>query len=576
MGLIRFNKKATRVLSPELRRKITFFSSVGLGCLVALTFTWQELRRGGDVDSLARRLNSTAAVTVEVDSVSLYPPDLLLNEPYFEEPTGKKFLALLHVVGMVYMLLGLNTVCDCYFAGSIDNLCDAWEMTPDVAGATFMAAGGSAPELFTSLIGATIAKNDVGFGTIVGSAVFNVLFVIGLCGYVAKGNIDLTWWPLFRDCTYYIISLGVLAVFTYNQYIVVYEAVILFLMYLGYVSIMFVNQRMNLLAYQMTGTPLSKELQEYADSRHKSSAKVEPETMGVADDGKPPEPMKDNLVTPDKLLKSSIDDEKTDAGTGPSANEQGDQVIEISKEDDKTDDEKADGEKDKKEGKEGEGDDDDEDDDDGPDDFMEKPEGTLNMIMWVISLPVYVPLYLTMPWPSKGSKLWPLCFSLSLVWIAGFSFLLVWWTETVGAVIGVPTIIMGLTVLAAGTSIPDAVSSMAVARKGQADMAVSSSIGSNIFDILVGLPVPWMIQSAIKAGDPTFEGVFIKSPYLMFYVLLLLFVVFMVIVSIKLTGWKLTKGLGACMAVLYFIFIICAIVVDVTQPTALMTNPPTE
>lgn len=42
------------------------------------------------------------------------------------------------------------------------------------------------------------AQNDVGFGTIVGSAVFNVLFVIGLCGYVAKGNIDLTWWPLFR------------------------------------------------------------------------------------------------------------------------------------------------------------------------------------------------------------------------------------------------------------------------------------------------------------------------------------------------------------------------------------------
>ncbi len=38
------------------------------------------------------------------------------------------------------------------------------EISPDVAGATFMAAGGSAPELFTSIIGVFIAMNDVGIG----------------------------------------------------------------------------------------------------------------------------------------------------------------------------------------------------------------------------------------------------------------------------------------------------------------------------------------------------------------------------------------------------------------------------
>merc|ERR1719199_1931866 len=87
-----------------------------------------------------------------------------------------------------------------------------WDIKPDVAGATFMAAGGSAPELFTSLIGAVMSESDVGFSTIVGSAVFNVLFVIGLCGFAAKVPIKLTWWPLFRDCTYYIIGLSVLAI----------------------------------------------------------------------------------------------------------------------------------------------------------------------------------------------------------------------------------------------------------------------------------------------------------------------------------------------------------------------------
>ncbi len=46
--------------------------------------------------------------------------------------------------------------------------------------------------------------------------------------------------------------------------------------------------------------------------------------------------------------------------------------------------------------------------------------------------------------------------------------------------------VTGTTLLAAGTSVPDLISSVIVARKGYGDMAVSSSIGSNIFDITVG------------------------------------------------------------------------------------------
>jgi Ca2+/Na+ antiporter len=85
-------------------------------------------------------------------------------------------------------------------------------MTPDVSGATLMAMGGSAPEFFTALIGA-FKESDVGFGTIVGSAVFNVLFVIGACIVCAKETLVLTWYPLTRDCIWYTVSLIVLSVF---------------------------------------------------------------------------------------------------------------------------------------------------------------------------------------------------------------------------------------------------------------------------------------------------------------------------------------------------------------------------
>ena len=89
---------------------------------------------------------------------------------------------------------------------------ERFNISPDVAGATLMAAGGSAPELFTSLIG-TFSDSEVGFGTIVGSAVFNVLFVIGCCAIFSKETLELTWWPLFRDVVCYSIALLMLALF---------------------------------------------------------------------------------------------------------------------------------------------------------------------------------------------------------------------------------------------------------------------------------------------------------------------------------------------------------------------------
>jgi AGAP008342-PA (fragment) len=63
---------------------------------------------------------------------------------------------------------------------------------------------------------------------------------------------------------------------------------------------------------------------------------------------------------------------------------------------------------------------------------------------------------------------------------------MVWWATLIGETFSIPSEVMGLTFLAAGTSIPDLVTSVLVARKGLGDMAVSSSVGSNIFDVTVG------------------------------------------------------------------------------------------
>merc|ERR1711879_456971 len=122
-----------------------------------------------------------------------------------------------------------------------------------------------------------------------------------------------------------------------------------------------------------------------------------------------------------------------------------------------------------------------------------------------------------------------------------------------------------LTLLASGTSIPDLVSSMAVARAGEGDMAVSSSIGSNIFDILVGLPIPWILKIGIvemaAKGNLHFR-VNILSEYIVLYVLILIAMVFCVVVCIHTLGWVLNRALGIFMAVLYCVFLIIVLSVE--------------
>ena len=135
-----------------------------------------------------------------------------------------------------------------------------------------------------------------------------------------------------------------------------------------------------------------------------------------------------------------------------------------------------------------------------------KDGGVRDWVWYIICLPLVFFLTFTIPDVQKpGMGKWCIVsFCLSIAWIGAFSYFMVDWAEIVGNTIGIPAELMGLTVLAAGTSVPDLLSSVIVARRGQGDMAVSSSVGSNIFDILVGLPVPWILYSAVNDGGSIF------------------------------------------------------------------------
>ena len=48
---------------------------------------------------------------------------------------------------------------------------------------------------------------------------------------------------------------------------------------------------------------------------------------------------------------------------------------------------------------------------------------------------------------------------------------------------------------------PDALSSIIVAKEGKGDMAVCNALGSNIFNILLGLGLPWWVKIS-QTGEP--------------------------------------------------------------------------
>ena len=81
-------------------------------------------------------------------------------------------------------------------------------------------------------------------------------------------------------------------------------------------------------------------------------------------------------------------------------------------------------------------------------------------------------------------------------------------------------------------------------------MAVSSSIGSNIFDVAVGLPLPWFIVTLAKNIDIDISGNVPLS------IGILLLMVFLVISSIAGSMWNMSKKLGGFMFVLYVAFLI--------------------
>ncbi|WP_283787674.1 calcium/sodium antiporter [Bermanella sp. WJH001] len=75
--------------------------------------------------------------------------------------------------------------------------------------------------------------------------------------------------------------------------------------------------------------------------------------------------------------------------------------------------------------------------------------------------------------------------------------LLVWGAVDVARYFGISELIIGLTIVAIGTSLPELAASVASALKGHHDIAIGNVVGSNIFNLLAVMPIPGLVASTV-------------------------------------------------------------------------------
>ncbi len=357
------------------------------------------------------------------------------------------FLALFYIISLLFLFYILAKICDEYFVKSLDMISNKFKLPEDVAGATFMAIGTSAPEFFTSVIALTkVGSENIGAGTIVGSAIFNILVIVG--GAAIVSTAFLSWRPVLRDMLFYSIAIVIL-LFTFRDGVINMAEAFSYLVAYGFYIFILVNWKNWF-------------------------------------------PEKKKFRQPEEIVKSMKEEDK----------------------------------------------------------YLSKNKNFFSKILLAIDelLSIFFPDL------NKKPNLYWVTFIISILFIIAASYGLVEAGIGLAKILGIPEVIIALTILAGGTSVPDLISSLIVAKKGRGDMAVSNAVGSNSFDIMIGLGLPWFVF-ILLTGKP----ITVATENLTSSIILLFFTVISILFVLSVQRFKLGRKSGYFLIVLYVCYLLFAI-----------------
>ncbi|KAH8246083.1 hypothetical protein KR026_006242, partial [Drosophila bipectinata] len=449
---------------------------------------------------------------------------------------------VLHVFAAVYFFILLAIICNDYFLPTVECICEDLHLSKDVAAATFMATATSMPEFFTNTISTLILDSDMGLGTIIGSLMFNTLGVAGLAALAIDKPVQLDWWPIARDCFIYIFNTIILLVLAWGGSISFTESCIMMGFLVLYYLITFNNNK------------FMPAIRVFIEDRMNCCFSTRYGEFWVfffflgsllniflifLDLTEPPEnsakaqlPLKKDPLSGDGLFVVNLPENTSSMSSTANLTHP----------------------------KHWNGEDDDEDD--MPKSIYAYPHdaSTLMKFWWIFVFPIKFALSWLIPHPMKYRRLYPLSFIMCILCIGANAYLIVWMLTAFGVAIHVPTIVMGLTFLAAGSTMPEAVSSLISLRNGENGIGVSNSLGANSLAILLSLGVPWFIKNCIHygSGEPQQVG----TQGIEYNILILIISTIALFIILSFSGYRLTKRVGVALFTVYAVFIVLQILIE--------------
>ncbi|XP_032906273.1 sodium/potassium/calcium exchanger 5 [Amblyraja radiata] len=496
---------AGSILEHKRRRRKVVFPAAGL-CLL-LYATTHLVHKVASTTRLGSALRTRRAAVTDNSTNCVKSASSEFPGGLFTLDERREGGVIIHFLVILYMLLAIDMVCEEYFLPSLEVISERLGLSQDVAGATFMAAGSSAPELVTSFLGVFVTKGDIGISTIVGSAVFNLLGICAACGLLTTMVCRLTCWPLLRDCTAYAISVAALIAIIFDNKIYWYESASLLLIYIAYIVVLYFDSNLN----------------EYITKKFSPCCTCLTQAM---EEGNEHDALIDWQGGNGPLIYRRS---RSDSGIFHDDSDYSQHSLSLHGLSEITED---------------------------PASVFAMPESDVKRVVWVLSLPITTLLFITTPDCRRPQwrKWFLLTFFMCAAWISGFTYVLVWMVTIVGETLDIPETVMGLTLLAAGTSIPDAVASVLVTREGKGNMAMSNIVGSNVFDLLC-LGAPWFIKTVFVDLSP----VEVNSSGMTYTTASLLLSIIFIFAAIHINGWKLDKKLGVTCLIAYLVFLVISV-----------------
>eukprot|EP01063_Lacrimia_lanifica_P002164 TRINITY_DN1111_c0_g1_i1.p1 TRINITY_DN1111_c0_g1~~TRINITY_DN1111_c0_g1_i1.p1 ORF type:complete len:599 (+),score=256.95 TRINITY_DN1111_c0_g1_i1:94-1890(+) len=566
---------------------VWWFGLFAVVCAVAMMRDAVWGRPGMEaVDEVGEVASDVAARKLLSGGIGDFNP--IHTETGYKGPLGAIGI-IVWIPATVWIFSGVAIAADEYFQPALEGISDALDLSADVRGATFLAAASSAPEFFTSFADTFLVSEaggeGFGVGTIVGSAVFNVLIIVALSTLPtlnAKKDLEenkpkeptrkpqhteeqwqkvqadyegrikawenklaklekegsylpVDWYPLCRDTVFYTLSIIVLVTTVasdepgpydrrpdFKQGCVKWgEALVYIILYAFYILFMIKSAD-----YRMFWEGVKEKFLSCCTCCRVDDAPTEfPSEPAGAEGPLDVEAAAAELRTKETLEKQKEHESDVAFSDGDDSDDEEEgglfsSVVEF-------------------------------------EDPWNEVGGAFCNIMGIFAAPWKFLFTLTIPNTNRGAmkKHYILSFVMCIIWIAFLSAMMVKVVSWIGSIIGLHPVVMGLVVLAAGTSVPDALGSYNEAKHGNADAAVSNALGSNVFDICVGLGVPWFIYALIK--DRCFA---VPAEEVLIPTFILFFVLCMFLFTLAYFKMRLSGVVGKVYLAVYVVFVLWVLI----------------